>query len=506
MDDIKNTQGAFVNDDSIINKSTKAVPKPQANIGIDTDNKLFDNIINAYDVSKLDMGEIEAFSQISQNRNQIYQLLDSMGEDSTIAAILETYAEDATEYNDKGQIVWCESADPAVAKYVTYLLETMNVDKNVYKWIYSLCKYGDLYLRLFRESEYDDPIFGSTDANDKKDLQEDVNIKAYSKNDKYVHYIEAVPNPAEMFELTRLGKTSGYIQAEVTTASVRDRQYQNSYYRYAFKKGDINIYSATDFVHACLEDNSSRIPEEVDIFLDEAGKDGKEKDVSYKVKRGQSLLYSAFKIWRELMLLENSVLLNRITKSSIVRMINVEVGDMAKESIGPHLHGIKQMIEQKSAIKEGQSLNEYTNPGPMENNIYIPTHGGVGAITTTQVGGDVDVRGLADIDYFKNKFFGCLRGDTVIKLNDSDNTTVEDMCNNVSAYIGKHIDCCDENGNVKETTISDVILTKTHANFIRITLENDKYVDVTPEHLMMLSDGTFKEAQYLTEDDDLMPV
>lgn len=409
MDNELNTQTAFVNDENILSKPTKAVPKPEPNTGIDTTESLFSNIISAYEVSRLDMSEIESFSQISQNRNLIYQLLDSMGEDSTVSAILETYAEDATEYNDNGKVVWCESADPEIAKYVTYLLDTMNVDKNVYKWVYALCKYGDLYLHLFRESEYDDPIFSPKDGEEKKDLNEDVNIKAYSKNDKYVHYIEAVPNPAEMFELTRFGKTSGYIQAEVISASVRDREYQNNYYRYAFKRGDINIYSATEFVHACLEDNQSRIPEEVDIFLDDAGVDGKQKNMSYKVKRGQSLLYTVFRIWRELMLLENAVLLNRITKSSIIRIIGVEVGDMPKENIGPHLQGIKQMIEQKSAIKEGQSLSEYTNPGPMENNIYVPTHGGIGAITTAQVGGDVDVKSLADLDYFKNKFFGACR-------------------------------------------------------------------------------------------------
>jgi hypothetical protein len=41
------------------------------------------------------------------------------------------------------------------------------------------------------------------------------------------------------------------------------------------------------------------------------------------------------------MLLENSILLNRITKSSILRIIGVEVGDMDKTSVGPHLMNIK---------------------------------------------------------------------------------------------------------------------------------------------------------------------
>lgn len=103
------------------------------------------------------------------------------------------------------------------------------------------------------------------------------------------------------------------------------------------------------------------------------------------------------------------MLLNRITKSAIVRMINVEVGDMAPEMIGPHLQGIKNLMEQKAAINAGNSMTEYTNPGPIENNIYVPTNNGKGAITADQIGGDVNVGQLSDIDYFQNKFFGAMR-------------------------------------------------------------------------------------------------
>ena len=103
------------------------------------------------------------------------------------------------------------------------------------------------------------------------------------------------------------------------------------------------------------------------------------------------------------------MLLNRITKSSIVRIINVEIGDMPKEQVGPHLQGIKALMEQKSSISAGQSIQEYTNPGPIENNIYVPINNGKGAITTDQVGGDVNVSQIPDIEYFQNKFFGAMR-------------------------------------------------------------------------------------------------
>ena len=405
---MENQNNAFVNDENIYNSPIKTQPKPEKNIGIDTQEVLFDNIANAGLSSQLDISALESFTNVSQSRDQMYAMLDTMSQDSIVSAVLETYAEDATEYGDGGRIVWAESSDGEVSRYITFLLDTIGADKHIYKWVYSLCKYGDLYLKLFRESESEDLLFKKDDDEDKKDnsLNEDVNIKAFSKNDKYTHYIEMVPNPAEIFELTKFGKTYGYIKAPTRNPTQTQDNLQNIYFKYKFNKADIDVYNATEFVHASLEDNSSRTPEEVNIFLD---KENDDNHLSYTVRRGQSLLYNVFKIWRELNLLETSVLLNRITKSSIVRVINVEVGDMPKEAVGPHLTGIKQLIEQKSALNEGSGLNEYTNPGPIENNVYVPTRGGQGALTTQQIGGDVDVKSLADLDYFKNKFFGALR-------------------------------------------------------------------------------------------------
>lgn len=459
-------ESPIVKDDSFYKRQIKAVPKADPKIGIDTDGDFYDTLIAAAQESKLDIAKLESFSQISQNRNQVYQLIDTMAEDSTVAAILETYAEDATETNFDGRIVWAESANPGIGKYVTYLLDTMNVDKNAYKWVYSLIKYGDLYLRLYRESEYNDKLFDDVDSekhakskklneelakimesnmldidsnipnqeltneelqhiddldeelNQNRDnsnttniLNEDINVKLFSVNDRYVHYLEMIPNPAEVYELTRLGKSYAYIQAPTNVGLYKQNDVMMSSGRmqYSFKKKDVNLFEATEFVHAALEDNSSRTPEEVQIFLSDSDYDSNSNALSYTVKRGQSLLYNTYKIWRELMLLEYSLLLNRVTKSSIIRIIGVEVGDMPKEQIGPHLQGIKSLIEQKSAIEIDGGMSEYTNPGPVENNIYVPTHEGIGNITTNQLGGDVNVTGLDDLDYFKNKFFGSLR-------------------------------------------------------------------------------------------------
>ena len=221
--------------------------------------------------------------------------------------------------------------------------------------------------------------------------------------------MEMVTNPAEMFEVTKFGKTVGYVKAPVRDTLQKKDILSLNQFQYKFKKGDITIFPATEFVHASLEDNTSRTEEIINIFIEQNDYDKEENAHVYKVRRGQSVLADVFKVWRELNLLENSVLLYRVTKSSRVRLVNVEVGDMPKENVTKTLMGIKRMIEQKAAIKEGSSMTEYNNAGPIENTVYVPTHGGVGNITTSEIGGDVDVKSLADLDYYTNKLYGQLR-------------------------------------------------------------------------------------------------
>lgn len=393
-------------------------------LDIDIKNTLIDNIIDAGLTSKLDTAALENFTSISNARDQVYQLIDTMAQDSSVAAILRTYAEDVCEPADNGHVIWCESNDPKISKFVNYMLNIMNADKNMYSWTYALLKYGDVYLRLYRESDYADSLFTS-DSIDRaysarntlnesfeepvatsEKLEETVNLNIRHIADPYSYYVELVDDPGTMFELTKFGKTYGYIEVPNTNSNLDattafSGTSMTGAYNFRLKSTDVNVYQADDFVHACLEDNFTRFPETVDLFIDEEGT----KNQTYSVRRGKSLLYDSYKIWREKALLENAALLNRITRSSIVRKVGVEVGDMPKEQVQQTLRRVKDMMEQKSSINVGNSMSEYNNPGPIENNIYFATHGGQGNITVEAVGGDVEVKNLADLDWWNNKFY-----------------------------------------------------------------------------------------------------
>lgn len=392
-------------------------------LDIDTSKALLDNIIDAAIKGGLDTAALENFTNISNSRDQLYQMIDSMAQDSSVASILRTFTEDVCDPNDNGHIVWCESPDPKISKFVNYLLNVMNVDKNAYGWVYSLLKYGDLYLRLYRESDYADPFFKKDNINNRslredfveepegETLEEGVRIAMHPMNDPYSYYLEAIADPSTMFELNRLGKVYGYIQVPNLDTGLDPLQgytglnNTSTIFNFKLKSSDVTVYQADDFVHACLEDNHTRFPETVELFLGDVDMETEESAHKYNVRRGKSLLQDSYKIWREKSLLENAVLLNRVTRSSIVRKVSVEVGDMPKEQVQQTLRRVKELMEQKTAIQTGKGMSEYTNPGPMENNIYFATHNGQGAITVDSVGGDVDVKNIADLDFWNTKFY-----------------------------------------------------------------------------------------------------
>ena len=396
----------FKDDNSIYGSRIEPKVKPEREIGVDTADEMLETMVEV-GASKIDEGKINSFSGVARTRDQVYTMLDTMAEDSKVSSILATFAADATETNDAGKVMWAESADGEVAKYVNFLLEALNVDKNLYKWIYSLCKYGDLYIRRYRESETDDILSKDLEEkNERGQLNEDVKIVAFDKNDHFVDYVEMIPNPAEMFELVKFGKTYAYIQAELTTTQTKEQALFSNFYRYRFTRGDVKVFQPTMFVHASLEDNPSRAPEEIQIFTDENMED-ESSSSTYRVNKGQSILYDKYKLWRELTLLENSLLLNRVTKSSVIRLLKIKVGDMPKDRVVATLNRIKAMIEQKTAFREGVDISEYTNPGPMENILYLPLRGEIGDIVQETLGGnDIDVKGIADIEYYQSMFYG----------------------------------------------------------------------------------------------------
>lgn len=398
------------------------VPAAGVEVGIDTDRAFMSDIIEAAQVGSLDISSIDALAQSAQNREQSYQLIDSMAQDAVISAVLDTYASDAVQANDKGQIIWVDSSNSKILEYTSWLIDSLNIDKHMYKWAYCLVTYGDVYLRLFRQSDVsEDKLFKNNTNNrqlndsransrNAEPLNEEAVLKVYSPKDHFIPYVQMVDNPGEMFDLQRFGKTYGYIKTPVRVMSQTTDELYNYLTKYKVKQSDVEIFDAMSYVHGCIESTSQRQPETVDIYLSQSDHENDDSmTCSYNVKRGQSILFNSFRIWRELNLLEMSALLNRLTKSSVIRILNIDIGDMPRDQVQNFVQRLKEKVEQKSALAVGSGMAEYTNPSPIENTIYVPTHGTQGNITPQTLGGDFDPKSLVDIEYFRDCLFGSLR-------------------------------------------------------------------------------------------------
>lgn len=163
----------------IFNKKIITSPKPEMSIGVDTDDKIVKQIADGEQPDGL-----QSLTSISIDRDMQYNQVDDMCNDSRIASILEVYTEDTACIGDDGRIVYVDSTDSAVSKMVTHFLDAMNIDKYIYSWAYALIKYGDVYVRLFHESETNPP-----QKNIK--LNEDVKIEYFNSFvDHYSDYCQ----------------------------------------------------------------------------------------------------------------------------------------------------------------------------------------------------------------------------------------------------------------------------------------------------------------------------
>lgn len=382
-------------------------PDKSSDTSIDPNNTLGDALKDIYGSAGVDLTELNKFRTMATDRETQYRMYDEMDLDSIVSTTLEMYADDATQFNSKGQVIWVESDDPDVAAFGNRLIDVLGLNEKAWSHIYAMCKYGDLYLETFR----DDEGYGTS-----QDDMIDTNISAglgtvvkdHRRGAYLEEYVEAVSNPAEIYDLTSRGKTTGFIK--INNPNIEDKGSLSPRYSYQhIEAGEETIvYPPDKYVHICLAPNTERFPEKLRLqYVDEQSEVGYRE---YTIKRGKSVLHDIYKIYKELSLMEDSVLMNRVTRSSIIRILQVEVGDMPKSQARELLKRIKQIVEQKNFMdKTDGSYQSMSSPGPIDNIIYVPTHEGKGNISMANIGGDVDVKSIADIEYYLSKLAGSFK-------------------------------------------------------------------------------------------------
>ena len=101
-------------------------------------------------------------------------------------------------------------------------------------------------------------------------------------------------------------------------------------------------------------------------------------------------------------------------------------------------------------------------------------------------------------DVIGQPIYYCLKGDTIVNTLDGD-FKIEDL---VDKEI--KVNNVDDKGNLVESNPCTVKMTGEYKDVYELELEDGSKITCTPNHRFMLIDGTYKEAQYLTEDDEIL--
>ena len=124
-----------------------------------------------------------------------------------------------------------------------------------------------------------------------------------------------------------------------------------------------------------------------------------------------------------------------------------------------------------------------------------------------------EMKGISNLEYIPNKHIEliaassnnqiigravfCLDGNTIISTVDGDKQ-IKDLENTII-----QVYCINEFGDVVLSEPCEIKQTAETSDIYEIELEDGTILKCTPNHRFMLKDGSYKEAQYLTEEDEL---
>ena len=125
---------------------------------------------------------------------------------------------------------------------------------------------------------------------------------------------------------------------------------------------------------------------------------------------GSSVLEPARRIWRQLILLEDAMLVYRIVRAPARKVFYIDVGNVPPEDIPNY------MEQAQSSLKRSQVVDKTTgkvdlryNPLSVDEDYFIPVRGGESGTKIDTVAGETVAGDTNDVEYIQKKLFSALK-------------------------------------------------------------------------------------------------
>lgn len=125
---------------------------------------------------------------------------------------------------------------------------------------------------------------------------------------------------------------------------------------------------------------------------------------------GSSVLEGARRIWRQLILIEDAMLVYRVIRSPERRVFYIDVGNIPPENVADYLEQAQSALKRNAVVDKttGQVDLRY-NPLSVDEDYFLPVRGGDSGTRIDSLAGGTNTSAIEDVEYIQKKLFAALK-------------------------------------------------------------------------------------------------
>jgi len=125
---------------------------------------------------------------------------------------------------------------------------------------------------------------------------------------------------------------------------------------------------------------------------------------------GSSVLEAARRIWRQLILVEDAMLVYRIVRSPERRVFYVDVGNVPPEEIPNYMEQVQTTLKRAQVVdKNTGRVDLRYNPLSVDEDYYLPVRGSESGTKIDTLAGGANATAIEDVEYIQKKLFAALK-------------------------------------------------------------------------------------------------
>lgn len=125
---------------------------------------------------------------------------------------------------------------------------------------------------------------------------------------------------------------------------------------------------------------------------------------------GSSVLESARRIWRQMILIEDAMLVYRVIRAPERRVFYIDVGNVPPEEVSNYLEQAKTSLKRSQIVdKNTGKVDLRYNPLSVDEDYFLPVRGSESGTRIDTLAGGQNAAAIEDVEYVQKKLFAALK-------------------------------------------------------------------------------------------------